>query len=73
MDSLNGAARRGWNRLRLIPSANDSLPRDFRTESEDGSQLPMANVFVRRNGRIRPFGASELLFRAHPTGHPAPA
>jgi predicted dithiol-disulfide oxidoreductase (DUF899 family) len=62
--------QRGWGDLRLISAANNTYARDYQTEAEDGSQLPMANVFVRRDGRIHHFWSSELFFRANPNGHP---
>lgn len=64
------AAGRGWSQLRMISSAGNDFPRVYRTEGEDGSQNPMANVFVRREGRIYHFWASELFTRPSPTGHP---
>ena len=34
---------------------------DYGTEAPDGSQLPIATVFTRRNGRIHHFWSSELF------------
>jgi predicted dithiol-disulfide oxidoreductase (DUF899 family) len=58
---LEFARGRGWSRLRLLSSAGNSYNRDYHGEGPDGSQWPMLNVFVRRNGVIRHFWASELL------------
>lgn len=64
------AERRGWTHLRLISSAGNTYPSDYHTEGANESQLPMANVFVRRAGRIHHFWGSELFDRPHPGGHP---
>ncbi len=61
---------RGWTNLRLISAAHNDYPVHYRTEAEDGTQLPMANVFVRRNGAILHFWGSELLFQPYTTGEP---
>jgi len=53
---------RGWRNLRLLSSANNSYNRDYHGESDSGAQLPMMNVFVRRNGRIHHTYGTELLF-----------
>jgi predicted dithiol-disulfide oxidoreductase (DUF899 family) len=64
---LAHAEQRGWRNLRLLSSASNTYNRDYFGESADGAQLPMLNVFVRRDGRIRHFWASELFF-AGPDG-----
>lgn len=56
------AERRGWRHLRLVSAANNDYPRDYFTETGDGSQMPMAHVFVRRDGTVRHFWGSELLY-----------
>ncbi len=56
------AQTRGWRRLRLLSSANNSYNRDYRGESPEGGQLPMMNVFVRRKGKIYHSYATELQF-----------
>jgi predicted dithiol-disulfide oxidoreductase (DUF899 family) len=60
---------RGWTNLRLISSAKNSYHYDYLAEGDDEGQWPMANVFVRREGRIHHFWGSELLFRPYPTGN----
>lgn len=62
------AGQRGWTNLRLISSAKNDYPLRYGTEAEDGSQLPMANVFVRREGAIHHFWGSELMHRPDPMG-----
>jgi predicted dithiol-disulfide oxidoreductase (DUF899 family) len=64
------AERRGWRNLRLLSSAGNGFQRDYRAEDESGSQLPMANVFVQREGRIHHFWGSELFARPFPNGNP---
>ncbi len=53
---------RGWSGIRFLSSANNSYNRDYFTESENGSQQPILNVFVRKNGTINHFYATELAF-----------
>lgn len=56
------ARERGWRRLRLLSSFANSYNRDYFGEDDEGSQMPMLNVF-RRDGRvIRHFWGSELMF-----------
>jgi predicted dithiol-disulfide oxidoreductase (DUF899 family) len=53
---------RGWNGIRFLSSANNSFNRNYFTEDENGNQRPILNVFVRKNGAIRHFYATELAF-----------
>lgn len=53
---------RGWRNLRLLSSAANSYNRDYGAENEKGAQLPMCNVFVRRDGKVRHFYGTELLY-----------
>jgi predicted dithiol-disulfide oxidoreductase (DUF899 family) len=60
---LAHAETRGWRRLRLLSSADNTYNRDYHGESDDGGQqLPMLNVFQRDGDTIRHFWGSELLF-----------
>jgi predicted dithiol-disulfide oxidoreductase (DUF899 family) len=59
---LEFAAGRGWDNLHLLSSAANSYQRDYFAENDQGMQLPMANVFVRRNGSIHHVWGSELLY-----------
>jgi predicted dithiol-disulfide oxidoreductase (DUF899 family) len=56
------AQERGWRRLRVLSSATNTYNRDYRSETEDGDQMPMLNVFHRDGDTIRHFWASELLY-----------
>ena len=55
------AAGRGWRNLRLLSSAGNDYNRAYHSERADGAQMPMLNVFVRREGAVRHFWGSELL------------
>lgn len=63
------AGARKWHNLRLLSSANNTYNHDYHGETEDGLQLPLLNVFTRRDGRIRHFYATELLFVPPERGH----
>jgi predicted dithiol-disulfide oxidoreductase (DUF899 family) len=56
------AKQRGWRRLSLLSSADNSYNIDYHGENAAGGQLPMMNVFVRRNGKIHHSYATELHF-----------
>jgi predicted dithiol-disulfide oxidoreductase (DUF899 family) len=56
------AHERGWRRLCVLSSATNTYNRDYRSETEDGDQMPMLNVFHRDGDTIRHFWASELLY-----------
>jgi predicted dithiol-disulfide oxidoreductase (DUF899 family) len=55
------AISRGWRHARLLSSRNNTYNLDYRAESPEGDQLPMATVFVRRNGKIYHTWSSELF------------
>jgi predicted dithiol-disulfide oxidoreductase (DUF899 family) len=59
---------RGWRNLRLLSSAGNTYNLDYHGESDTGAQLPMMNVFVRRNGRIYHTYGTELLFASSDRG-----
>ncbi len=52
---------RGWRRLRLLSSANNTYNHDYFGEDAAGAQRPMLNVFRREGDVIRHFWGSELL------------
>ena len=58
---LAHAETRGWRHARLLSSARSTYNRDYNAETEDGAQLPIASVFVRRDGTINHFWSSELF------------
>ena len=53
---------RGWRRLRLLSSADNTYNRDYLAETAEGVQRPMLNVFRRDRGVIRHFWGSELFY-----------
>jgi predicted dithiol-disulfide oxidoreductase (DUF899 family) len=59
---LTFGRERGWRRLRLLSSAGSSYNRDYLSETPDGTQRPMLNVFHRDGTTIRHFWGSELLY-----------
>jgi predicted dithiol-disulfide oxidoreductase (DUF899 family) len=59
---LTFAGERGWRRLRLLSSAENTFNRDYLAETAEGHQRPMLNVFHRDGDAIRHFWASELLY-----------
>jgi predicted dithiol-disulfide oxidoreductase (DUF899 family) len=59
---MDVARERRWSHLRLLSSADNTYNRDYYGENERGDQQPSLNVFAKRNGRIRHFYQSELLF-----------
>lgn len=62
---------RDWSGIRFLSSANNSFNRDYFTEDENGNQQPILNVFVRKNGTIHHFYATELAFiPAEKSQHP---
>ena len=63
---------RSWRHLRLLSSARNSYNRDYGGETEDGSQVPMLNVFHRDHETIRHFsGRGAHLHAERPrTGPP---
>ena len=47
---------------RIADFANNTYHRDYGGETPEGDQMPMLNVFTKRNGRIHHFWGSELLY-----------
>ena len=56
------ARRRGWSNLRLLSSGDTSYNSDYLTETPDGSQVPVLNVFRRDDGGIHHVYTTEMLF-----------
>jgi predicted dithiol-disulfide oxidoreductase (DUF899 family) len=56
------ANERGWRRLRLLSSSNNTYNRDYHGETPEGVQRPMLNVFSREASGVRHFWASEMLY-----------
>ena len=56
------ARNRGWQHATLLSSENNTFNRDYNAEAEDGSQLPIAHVFLKRGKKIHHSWSSELFF-----------
>jgi predicted dithiol-disulfide oxidoreductase (DUF899 family) len=56
------ARSRGWDKIRLLSSYQNTYNRDYLAEGEDGSQLPMINVFVKSDSSVHHSWGSELLY-----------
>ena len=54
------AKERGWTRLRLLSSADNSYNADYHGEDAKGEQMPMLNVFKRRGDSILHTYSTEL-------------
>ena len=68
---LEFTRQRGWRNLRLLSSEGNTYNRDYHGEKADGSQMPALNVFVWKDGRVRHFTCSELMFAPPEKGqHP---
>ena len=63
------AGQRGWRRLRLLSSRENSYNRDYHAETADGAQIPALNIFTRNADGIHHFYAAEVLY-AETDGHP---
>ncbi|WP_425044880.1 DUF899 family protein [Primorskyibacter sp. S87] len=57
---------RNWTGVDLYSAASTTYQRDYLAETEDGAQLPIMNVFVRKNDRVHHFWGSELFFADSP-------
>ena len=65
------AVLRGWPLPRLLSSAGNTYNRDYHTETAEGEQQPILNVFRRGADGIRHVWASELFFvPPWPAQHP---
>jgi predicted dithiol-disulfide oxidoreductase (DUF899 family) len=62
------AQARGWRRLRLLSSRNNTYNRDYHGERPGGEQMPILNVFVRDGEGIRHSWATELMFAPRDEG-----
>ena len=65
------ARGRGWNNLRLLSSGGTTYNRDYHGENDKGAQMPMMNVFVKKDGKVRHFYGSELLYAPEDKGQNA--
>jgi predicted dithiol-disulfide oxidoreductase (DUF899 family) len=59
---LTFGEERGWRQLRLLSSADNTYNRDYLSETAEGAQRPMLNVFRRDGEVISHFWGSELFY-----------
>lgn len=64
------ARERGWRHLAFYETLGDDFARDYRGLAPDGSEWPALDVWVKRDGRVRHFWASELGGTADPGQDP---
>ncbi len=65
------AASRGWDRLPLLSSADNTYNTDYFAEAPDGDQLPALNVFERTGDGIFHTYGTEMFFVSPEAGqHP---
>ncbi len=57
------ARERGWANLRLVSSAGTTYNVDYHGETADGEQRTRMNVFVRSDGEVRHFYATEQIIQ----------
>jgi predicted dithiol-disulfide oxidoreductase (DUF899 family) len=60
-ESAPSARDRGWRRLRLLSSRNNTYNGDYHAETPEGEQAPILNVFVRDEDQVRHRWAMELM------------
>ena len=65
------ARGRGWSSLQLLSSEANTYNRDYQGETAQGAQMPMLNVFIRKNGKLRHSYGTELLFAKSEPGQNA--
>jgi predicted dithiol-disulfide oxidoreductase (DUF899 family) len=54
------ARERGWRNLKFYATVGDDFARDYRGLAPDGSEWPALDVWVKRDGVVSHFWASEL-------------
>lgn len=64
------ARERGWRNLKFYATVGDDFARDYRGLAADGSEWPALDVWVKHDGQVRHFWASELGGTADPGQDP---
>ncbi|MGH7885846.1 MAG: DUF899 family protein [Thermodesulfobacteriota bacterium] len=59
---MDFAKTRNWNKVRFLSTEKNSFNSDYFAETEDGSQMPMCDVFIKNENGIYHFWGSELLY-----------
>ncbi len=65
------ARGRGWSNLRLLSAAESDYQLHYGGETDEGSQLPALNVFVRGKNGVHHAYNTELLYKKSPRGQDA--
>jgi predicted dithiol-disulfide oxidoreductase (DUF899 family) len=60
--AMKWAAYRGWKSLRILSSFNNTYNHDYFAETENGAQIPAANVFSKKPDGIYHTYSTELLY-----------
>ena len=53
---------RGWQDITWVSAADNSYATDYKSEMPNGAQVPMCNVFVKRDGKIYHYWNTEMFF-----------
>lgn len=64
------ARERGWQDLQFFQCIGDEFARDYRALGPNGEEMPALDVWVRRDGRVHHFWASELGGTEDPSQDP---
>ncbi len=64
------AETRGWRNLQMLSSTYNYYNRDYLAENDEGFQMPMLNVFVKRPEGIFHTYGTELLYTRFEKGDP---
>jgi predicted dithiol-disulfide oxidoreductase (DUF899 family) len=64
------ARERGWRYLKFYATVGDDFARDYRGLAPDGSEWPALDVWVKRDGKVFHFWASELGGTSDPDQDP---
>ncbi len=64
------AESRAWRNLKILSSCYNYYNRDYLAETDDGFQMPMLNVFVKRDDGIYHSYGTELLYTKFEKGEP---
>ncbi len=62
------ASIRGWHNLQLLSSEKNNYNADYFAQTNDGSQMPILNIFVKKDDGIYHTYGTELLFTASEEG-----
>lgn len=67
---VNFKKERGWRNLPFFQIEDDAFSRDYRSLLPNGDEMPALDVWVKRDGKVYHFWASELAETADPGQDP---